>query len=127
MFFHRANKVKPAQQTCLDGIRKGTEILQCTICNPNIHLTITGNLVNIKEEKIIKVNLLNRSPIRRQLPSFEMPLTEYTDKEANRLLVEIAKDRKLLINLYTDKQSSAGLSDNIFSSLFSSFNKVLPV
>jgi hypothetical protein len=109
MYFHRANKIKPAQQICLEGIHKTTEILECTICNPNIHLTITNNLNNNKEKQIKKINLLNRSPIRKQLPSVEIPLTQYTDKEANRLLIEIAKDRKLLINIYTDKQSSTGL------------------
>jgi len=108
MYFHRANKVKPAQQICLEGIHKTTEILECTICNPNIHLTITSNLINNKEKLINQINLLNRPPIRKQIPSIELPLTEYTDQDANRLLIEIAKDRKLLINLYTDKQSSAG-------------------
>jgi hypothetical protein len=109
MYFHRANKVKPAQQICLEGIHKTTEILECTICNPNIHLTITSNLINNnKEKQINQINLLNRQPIRKQIPSIELPLTEYTDQDANRLLIEIAKDRKLLINLYKDKQSSAG-------------------
>ncbi|CAF1042342.1 unnamed protein product [Adineta steineri] len=110
LYFHRANKIKPAQQTCLEGIRKATEILECTICNPNIHLTITSNLINIKPKQLNKTNLLNRLPIRKQLPSIEKPLTEYTDNEANRLLVEVAKDRKLLIDLYTDKQPSTGFT-----------------
>ncbi|CAF2742055.1 unnamed protein product [Rotaria sp. Silwood2] len=110
MYFHRANKVKPAQQTCIEGVRKTTEILECTICNPHIHLTITSNLVNIQDKQINKTNLLNRPPIRKPLPSIEIPLTEYTDKEANRLLIEVAKDRRLLINLYKDKQSSVGFT-----------------
>lgn len=109
MYFHRANKVKPGQAICLEGIRKTTEILQCTICNPNIHLTITGNLMHAQEKPINKGGLLNRPPIRKALPSAELPLTEYTDKDANRLLNEVAKDRKLLIDLFTDKQPSAGL------------------
>ncbi|CAF1007480.1 unnamed protein product [Rotaria sordida] len=110
MYFHRANKVKPAQQTCIEGIRKTTEILECTICNPHIHLTITSNLANIQDKEINKTNLLNRPSIRKPLPSIEIPLTEYTDKEANRLLIEVAKDRKLLINLYKDKQPSVGFT-----------------
>ncbi|CAF3707789.1 unnamed protein product [Rotaria sp. Silwood1] len=110
MYFHRANKVKPAQQTCIEGIRKTTEILECTICNSHIHLTITSNLVNIQDKKINKINLLNRSPIRKSLSSIKIPLTEYTDKEANRLLIEVSKDRKLLINLYKDKQPTVGFT-----------------
>jgi len=118
MYFHRANKIKPAQQICLEGIRKATEILECTICNPNIHLTITSDLIHMKQKQINKISLLNRSPIRKQLPSVEIPLTEYTDKEANRLLIEVAKDRKLLINLYTDKQPTTGLYYLTFSLVF---------
>ncbi|CAF1051525.1 unnamed protein product [Adineta ricciae] len=49
-------------------------------------------------------------PIRQQLPSIELPLTQYTNKEANKLLIEVAKDRKLLIDLYTDKQASSGFT-----------------
>jgi hypothetical protein len=113
MYFHRANKIKPAQMTCLEGIRKTTEILECTICNPNIHLTITNYLITNKEQQKNKTNLLNRPPIRKQLPSMDIPLTEYTDKEANRLLIEVAKDRKLLIDIYTNKQSSAGLNSSL--------------
>jgi hypothetical protein len=110
MYFHRANKIKPAQQICLEGIRKITDILECTICNSNIHLTITNNLNNNNNNKEKQINLLNRSPIRKQLPLIEIPLTKYTDKEANQFLVEIAKDRKLLINIYKDKQSLTGLN-----------------
>jgi len=121
MYFHRANKIKPAQQICLEGIRKATEILECTICNPNIHLTITSDLIHMKQKQINQISLLNRSPIRKQLPSVEIPLTEYTDKEANRLLIEVAKDRKLLINLYKDKQPTTGLYYLIFSLVFLSF------
>ncbi|UJR31869.1 hypothetical protein I4U23_019343 [Adineta vaga] len=110
MYFHRANKIKPAQQTCLEGIQKATEILECTICNPNIHLTITNHLIQVKEKPSNKINLLHRSPIRKQVPPNEIPLTQYVNKEANRLLIEVAKDRKLLIDLYTDKQSSAGFT-----------------
>ncbi|CAF1655211.1 unnamed protein product [Rotaria magnacalcarata] len=111
MYFHRANKVKPAQQTCVEGIRKTTEILECTICNPHVHLTVSNNLVNVQEKKIEQnVNLLNRPPIRKSLPSIEIPLTEYTNREANRLLIEVAKDRKLLINLYNDKQPAVGFT-----------------
>lgn len=51
MYFHRANKIKPAQQICLEGIRKITDILECTICNSNIHLTITNNLNNNNNNK----------------------------------------------------------------------------
>jgi hypothetical protein len=127
MYFHRANKIKPAQYICLEGIRKSTEILECTICNPNIHLTITSNLINIKEKPIDQTNLLNRPPIRKELPSIEPPLTEYTDKEATRLLNEIAKDRKLLINLYTDQQSSPGLSEKLFIFLSFFFHQILLV
>ncbi|CAF3438699.1 unnamed protein product [Rotaria socialis] len=111
MYFHRANKVKPAQQTCIEGIRKTTEILECTICNPHVHLTVSNNLVNVQEKQIEQnANLLNRPPIRKSLPSIEIPLTEYTNREANRLLIEVAKDRKLLINLYNDKQPSVGFT-----------------
>jgi hypothetical protein len=113
MYFHRANKIKPGQQICLEGICKTTEILECTICNSNIHLTITSNLINNKDKQINKKNLLNRSPIRKELSSIVLPLTEYTDNDAKRLLIEIAKDRKLLINLYIDKQISAGLNKKI--------------
>jgi hypothetical protein len=127
MYFHRANKVKPAQQTCLEGIRKATEILECTICNPNIHLTITTDLITNKEQQINKTNLLNRPPIRKQLPSIEIPLTEYTDKEANRLLIEVAKDRKLLIDIYTNKQPSSGLDSNMSCRYSYLFNQVLLV
>jgi hypothetical protein len=109
MYFHRANKIKSGQQVCLEGIRKTIDILQCTICNSTVHLTITNNLIDNQEKQIDKINLLNRPPIRKQLPSVELPLTEYTDKEENRLLNEMTKDRKLFINLYKDKQSSAGL------------------
>lgn len=113
MYFHRANKIKPAQQICLEGIHKSTEILQCTICNPNIHLTIPSNLIVNQEKKSVnKINLLNRSPIRKELSTVELSLTEYTDDDANRLLAEIAKDRKLLINLYLDQQYAAGLCRN---------------
>lgn len=108
MYFYRANKIKPAQQTCLEGIRKATEILECTICNSNIHLTITSNLIRSKEKQSNEIDLLRRPPIRQQLPSIELPLTQYTNREANKLLIEVAKDRKLLIDLYTDKQASAG-------------------
>ena len=108
MYFHRANKVKPNQQLCLEGIRKTSEILQCTICNPDIHLTITSNLIHMKEKPITKPNLLNRPPIRKEFSSIESPLTEYADQEAIRLLNEVAKDRKLLIDLYTDNQASTG-------------------
>lgn len=114
MYFHRANKVKPAQQTCLEGIEKTTEILECTICNPNIHLTMTNNLINSQDNIINTPNLLNRPPIRKQLPSTDLPLTEYTNKEANRLLAEVANDRRLLINLFHDKQPSVGLLYNIY-------------
>lgn len=114
MYFHRANKIKSGQQVCLEGIRKTIDILQCTICNSTVHLTITNNLIDNQEKQIDKINLLNRPPIRKQLPSVELPLTEYTDKEANRLLNEMTKDRKLFINLYKDKQSSAGLEWNLF-------------
>jgi hypothetical protein len=112
MYFHRANKIKPAQQTCLEGIRKATEILECTICNSNIHLTITNNLMDPKEKQSHQPNLLSRPPIRKRLPSAEVPLTEYTNKEADRLLAEVAKDRRLLLDLYGDNQSSAGLYEN---------------
>ena len=113
MYFHRANKIKPAQQTCLEGIQKATEILECTICNPTVHLTITNNLMHPKGKPRPKANLLSRPPIRKRLPSSEIPLTEYTNKEANRLLVEVAKDRRLLLDLYGDNQSSAGLCDHL--------------
>ena len=109
MYFHRANKAKPGQQVCLDGIRKTTEILDCTICNPHINFILTNGSVNIKEEQINKTNLLNRPPIKKQLSSVEMPLTKYTDKETNRLLAQVAKDRKLLITLHSDQQPIAGL------------------
>ena len=64
MYFHRANKIKPAQLTCLEGIQKATEILECTICNSNIHLTITGNLIHSKEKQSKQIDLLRRPPIR---------------------------------------------------------------
>jgi hypothetical protein len=109
MYFHRGNKIKSSQQICLEGIRKTIDILQCTICNPNVHLTITNNLIDNHEESIDKINLLNRPPIRKYYSSDSKPLREYTYKEGNRLLNEMAKDRNLFINLYNDKQSSAGL------------------
>ncbi|CAF1071369.1 unnamed protein product [Adineta ricciae] len=65
MYFHRANKIKPAQQTCLEGIRKATEILECTICNSNIHLMITSNLIHSKEKQSKQIDLLHRPPIRQ--------------------------------------------------------------
>lgn len=110
MYFYRANKIKPNQQICLEGIDKTTEILQCTICNRSTQLTITNDLTNINDQKVkpINSNLLHRSPIRKQTTTIERPLTEYTDREANRLLLEIGKDRKLLVHLYTDQQLSAG-------------------
>lgn len=110
MYFHRANKVKPGQEICIEGIRKTTEILECTICNSQVHLTITSNLINLKEQQTEKdTNLLNRSPISKTLPSNQIPLTKYKNKEANRLLIEVAKDRKLLVDIYKDTQSTVGL------------------
>jgi hypothetical protein len=128
MYFHRANKIKPGQQICLEGIRKTIDILQCTICNPNVHLKITNNLIDHQEKSIDKINLLNRPPLRQYLSPIEAPLTKYTDKEANRLLKDMAKDRKLFLNLYNNKQSSAGLNSNLYFidiSIF--FKSVLPV
>ncbi|CAF0877752.1 unnamed protein product [Adineta ricciae] len=49
-------------------------------------------------------------PIRQQLSPTELPLTRYTNREASKLLIEVAKDRKLLIDLYTDKQASSGFT-----------------
>lgn len=111
MYFYRANKIKPTQQICLEGIEKTKEILQCTICNHSVQLTITNDLTRINEQQITKVNsnLLHRLPIRKEISTIEQPLTEYTDREADRLLLEIAKDRQLLINVYKDSQLSAGL------------------
>ena len=108
MYFHRANKVKPSQQICLEGIRKATEILECTICNPNIHLTITSNSAPIRADPLRTISLLNRPPIRKAVSSVALPLTEYADREATRLLSEVAKDRKLLIHLYRDQQAALG-------------------
>lgn len=112
MFFHRANKIKAAQQTCLDGIRKATEILQCTICNKNVHLTVKNDQINSirNDSKTRHVELLHREPIRRVASPIDSPLTKYSDRETNRLLIQVAKDRKLLIDLSKDNQSSLGKS-----------------
>ncbi len=114
MYFHRANQIKPAQHICLEGIRKTSEILECTICNPQIHLTTTRNLLKMKDKQSQQITLLHRPPIRKQLPSVELPLTVYTEQEANRLLIEIAKDRQLLMNLSADQQTSAGGISNLY-------------
>ena len=114
MYFHRANKVKSSQPTCLDGIRKATEILECTICNPNVRLTIGSNAATKVEPSTPHSSLLDRPPIRKPAPAIDLPLTAYTDHEANRLLFAIGKDRKLLIDLYRDKQTLAGWSRSLF-------------
>lgn len=110
MFFHRANKIKASQQTCLDGIRKATEILQCTICNKNVRLTVKNDQMNSIENdsKTQHVELFHRKPIRRISSAIDSPLTKYSDRETNRLLIQVAKDRKLLIDLSKDNQSLLG-------------------
>ncbi|CAF0937338.1 unnamed protein product [Didymodactylos carnosus] len=110
MYFHRANKIKPQQPNCVEGIRKATEILECTICSPHAKLTISGDLNFFKNEEKSVPNIRSRPPIRRQSSTPPVVLTEYSKKEANRLLIEIAKDRKLLLNLCTDLQPIAGFT-----------------
>lgn len=129
MYFHRANRIKPGQMICLEGIDKSTEILQCTICNPNIHLSLTNNLIHLQEKPTDETNLLNRPPVRKPVPSIEQPLTEYTNRDADRLLTVVARDRKLLLDLVKDEQCPTGLDEIIivvdifiFSNRFSRFN-----
>jgi hypothetical protein len=109
VYFHRANRIKSGQQTCLDGIRKATDILQCTICNTNNHLSMTIRTNSFKKmSSVDNDGLLNRPVIRRRLPSIPLPLTNYNDREVNRLLAEIGQDRQLLVNIDKDVQTSAG-------------------
>lgn len=114
MYFHRANRIKPGQTICLEGIAKSTEILQCTICHSNLHLSMTKHFIDKQEKPIDQISLLNRPPIRKVILPVKQSLTEYTDEDANRLLNEVSKDRQVLIDLVTDEQSSTGLFDEIF-------------
>lgn len=117
MYFHRANRIKPGQTICLEGIDKSTEILQCTICNSNLHLTMTKNFIDTQDKSTEHISLLNRPPIRKPIPPVEQVLTKYTNEDANRLLNEVGKDRQVLIDLVMDEQSSAGWSE-LFLFLF---------
>ena len=108
MYFYRANQLKASQPTCLDGIRKATEILRCTICQKNVQLTVKNNHEDEQRQPTQRAELLPRVPIRRASATIDSPLTRYTEREANRLLIQVAKDRKLLIDLSKENQSSLG-------------------
>lgn len=108
MYFHRANQLKASQPTCLDGIRKATEILRCTICQKNVQLTVKNKNEDEQRQPTQRAELLPRVPIRRASATIDSPLTRYTEREANRLLIQVAKDRKLLIDLSKENQSSLG-------------------
>ena len=75
-----------------------------------MRLTIGSNATTKAETSTPHLSLLNRPPIRKPAPAIDLPLTAYTDQEANRLLFAIGKDRKLLVDLYRDKQTLAGSS-----------------
>lgn len=121
MYFHRANRIKSGQVESLQGIEKATEILRCTICNENLQLTTKSSFLSTtNDDEKTRHFLFNRPAIRKILPPIQSTLTNFKNREANRLLAEIAKDRQLLIKLSNDEQNSDG-SNSFFPSSSSSF------
>lgn len=123
MFFHRANRIKPGQEFCLEQIEKITEILRCTVSQNKIRLTINELFLPTEETTQNETNLLRRSAENKNQRIFVANKSKrFSDGELRRIFKQIDPDRRLFTRIDNEPQSS-----NVFPGSKVFFEKTEPV